>query len=50
MIVGVLTLVAGIINMMTITGPRWMYIELPLYLVVACLAGRLVQKRRAEAG
>jgi hypothetical protein len=37
----------GIMNMMTITGPDWMYIELPLYLVVAWAAGRMEQNRRA---
>jgi hypothetical protein len=50
MIIGVLSLVAGILNMMTIKGPDWMYIELPLYLVVAWLAGKIELKRRAAAG
>jgi hypothetical protein len=49
MIVGVLSLVGGAINMMTIKGPDWLYIELPLYLVVAWLAGRFEVKRRAAA-
>jgi len=35
MIVGVMALAGGIMKMMTITDPDWMYIELPLYLVVA---------------
>lgn len=48
LIVGVFSLVGGILNMMTITeGPGWMIVELPLYLVVAWLAGRMVAKRRA---
>jgi len=47
MIVGVMALAGGIMNMMTITGPDWMYIELPLYLVVAWAAGRMEQNRRA---
>ena len=49
MIVGVGSLAGGILNMMTIEGPAWMYIELPLYLVVAWLAGRLEIKRRLAA-
>jgi hypothetical protein len=35
-------------NMMTIRGPTWMYIELPLYLVVAWAAGKLEVRRRAN--
>ena len=48
MVVGVLSLVGGIMNMMTIRGPTWMYIELPLYLVVAWAAGKLELRRRAN--
>jgi len=50
MIVGVLSLVGGVLNMMQLEHPTWMYVELPLYLVVAWLAGRIEQKRRASAG
>ena len=32
-----------------VKGPAWMAIELPLYLVVAWIAGRMEQKRRAAA-
>ena len=46
MIVGVISLVGGIINLMTIEGPGWMYVELPLYLVAAWLAGRIEVRRR----
>ncbi|MFT4539048.1 MAG: hypothetical protein ACI841_003348 [Planctomycetota bacterium] len=49
MILGLLSLAGGIANMMTIKGPAWFYIELPLYLVVAWLAGRMEVKRRAAA-
>ncbi len=48
MIVGLLALVGGIVNMMTIRGPQWFAIELPLYLVVAWLAGRVEVQRRAR--
>jgi len=48
MIVGVLSLGAGIWNFyMLPDAPKWMMIELPLYLVVAWLAGRRVAKCRA---
>ena len=47
MIIGVLTLAGGIMNMMQLELPSWMYVEIPLYLVVAWLAGRIEIKRRA---
>lgn len=50
MIVGVATLVGGAVNLMTIRGPDWMFIELPLYPLLALLAGRSVQARRDAAG
>ena len=50
MIIGVLSLAGGIANMVQIPGPTWLMIELPLYLVVAWLAGRIELKRRAAAG
>ena len=48
MIIGGLSLVGGIMAMRMIDGPDWMVVELPLYLVVAWLAGRLEQKRRSS--
>ena len=42
MIVGVLSLLGGIVNMLQITHPSWMLVELPLYLVVAWVGGRRV--------
>ncbi len=51
MIIGVLSLAGGVISMVQITtSPKWMYVELPLYLVLAWLAGRMEQKPRAAAG
>ena len=50
MIVGALSLLAGFINMMQLPHPWWMWIEIPLYLVVARLAANLEIKRRIEAG
>ena len=47
-IVGVLSLVGGIMAMTMFKGPDWMMIELPLYLVVAWAAGRMVEGRRAR--
>lgn len=46
MIIGVLTLLGGIANMMMIEHPPWMYVELPLYLAVAYGAGKLVERSR----
>ena len=47
LIIGVLSLAGGIAAMIMIKGPGWMVIEIPLYLVVAWLAGWMEQKRRA---
>ena len=49
MIIGVVSLIAGVVNAMQIRGPAWLYIEFPLYLVVAWLAGRMEVRRRAAA-
>ncbi|MEM7155293.1 MAG: hypothetical protein AAF799_20765 [Myxococcota bacterium] len=49
MIVGALSLAGGIANMAQLDHPAFMYIELPLYIVVAWLAGRMEVKRRAAA-
>ena len=50
MIVGFVTLAGGIMMFMDVQGPAWMFIELPLYLVVAWLAGRMEVRRRAAVG
>ena len=47
MIVGVLSLAGGIANAVMLSTPAWTWIEVPLYLVVAWLAGRMVLSRRA---
>jgi len=49
MIVGAVSLAGGVMMMTMVKGPAWMAIELPLYLVVAWLAGNIEQKRRAAA-
>lgn len=47
LIVGGISMLGGIMMMRTIKGPRWMLIELPLYLVVAYAAGVIVEGLRA---
>ena len=42
MIVGALSLLGGVMEMMQSPSPAWLWIEMPLYLVVAWLAGKLV--------
>jgi len=42
MIVGGFSLLGGVMMMRTVKGPRWMLLELPLYLVLAYAAGELV--------
>ena len=46
LIVGMLSLIGGILNYISIPLPTWMLIEMPLYLVVAWLAASIVIKRR----
>ncbi|MBC8201836.1 MAG: hypothetical protein H8E86_07280 [Planctomycetes bacterium] len=45
--VGGVTLFGGIIIMMIIPAPVWFWVELPLYLVVAWLAEKIVMKQRS---
>ena len=47
MIVGVLSLIAGITNAVMLSVPIWMWIEMPFYLVLAWVAGNIEVKRRA---
>ena len=49
LIVGALSLLGGIMNAMSIALPPWMYVEMPLYLVVAWAAGTLEVRRRAAS-
>jgi len=46
MIVGVVSLGAGIMNAMMLSAPAWTWIEMPFYLVVAWMAGRMEVARR----
>lgn len=50
MIVGAGSLAGGIMMMMSVKGPKWMAIELPLYLVVAWLAGQMEVQRQLKLG
>ena len=48
MVIGVLSMLAGLYNLSTMPAPAWMWIEVPLYLVAAWVAARLVLARRAD--
>ena len=48
LLVGVCSLMGGIMAMTMIPGTPWLMIELPLYLVVAWLGGGLEERRRAR--
>ena len=50
MMIGTLSLMGGIVMMTIVNPPAWMLVELPLYLIVASIAGRIEQRRRASAG
>ena len=47
MIVGVLSMLAGIANLMSMPLPAWMWFEMPLYLLAAWFAARIVLGWRA---
>ncbi len=47
MVIGVLSMLAGLYNLSSLPAPAWMWIEVPLYLVAAWAAARLVLARRA---
>lgn len=47
MIIGVLSLIGGVMAMSMFGGPAWMWIEMPLYLVLSWWAAQIVLKRRA---
>ncbi len=49
LIVGGLSLAGGIANAVMLSTPAWTWIEMPLYLVVAWLAGKLVEKSRVSS-
>jgi hypothetical protein len=46
MIVGVVSLGAGIANAIMLSMPAWTWLEMPFYLVVAGMAGRMEAARR----
>jgi len=45
MIVGSLSLLGGIFNMMNMPLPAWMWVEAPLYLIAAYAAARIITGR-----
>jgi hypothetical protein len=47
LIVGSLSLAGGIANAVMLSTPAWTWIEMPLYLIVAWLAGKQVERSRA---
>ncbi|MAT82310.1 MAG: hypothetical protein CMJ29_11795 [Phycisphaerae bacterium] len=49
MIVGSISLILGILNMMSMPLPAWMMIEFPLYLIAAYVAAKLVLSRRVAS-
>lgn len=47
LLVGALTMLGGVVNLVSLPAPAWMWVEVPLYLLVAAAAGRLETARRA---
>ena len=50
LIVGGLSLAGGVANALMLSLPAWTWIEMPFYLVVAWLAGKLVLARGGDSG
>ena len=49
LVVGGLSLAAGVANQLMLSAPAWTWLEMPFYLVAAWLAGRLEVARRSDA-
>ena len=47
MIVGSLSMIAGIYNLATMPIPAWMWVEVPLYLIAAYAAAKMALSRNA---
>jgi len=47
MVVGAISMLGGLMMLLTVQGPAWMWVELPLYLGLAWWAGHSVQRGRA---
>tara|TARA_Y100001970_G_C13971676_1_gene718526 strand:+ start:309 stop:704 length:396 start_codon:yes stop_codon:yes gene_type:complete len=45
LIVGICSLILGIINIVDMQLPNWMFVEMPLYLIAAWTAGKLALRR-----
>ena len=48
MTVGILTSIGGLVNLLRIPAPFWFWIELPLYLIVAWAAAKIVLRIRTN--
>ncbi|MGB1070821.1 MAG: hypothetical protein ACPG1Z_04070 [Planctomycetota bacterium] len=46
--IGGVSMLGGIMNLINLAPPAWMWAELPFYLVLAGLAGKLELKRRSS--
>ena len=46
-VIGTFSLIGGITNMMSLPLPAWMWVEVPLYIIAAYGAAKLVMSRRA---
>ena len=46
-VIGTFSLIGGITNMISLPLPPWMWVEVPLYIVAAYAAARLVMSQRA---
>jgi len=47
LIAGAVTMAGGLMMLFTVTGPVWMWLEVPLYLVLPWMVGKRVQAARA---
>jgi hypothetical protein len=47
LVVGTISAAAGLYNLLTLPGPVWLWVELPLYFLLSWLPGSWEQARRA---
>lgn len=50
MIIAVLSMVGGVMNLINLGAPTWMWAELPLYLLVGYAVGEMGRRRMATTG
>ena len=49
LVVGAISMIGGIMNLIDLPHPQWMWLEVPFYLIFSLAAGSFVSLRRKAA-